>query len=114
MNVFLVIPAVEGLAQILTSVLLKLIIVDRDSVAKTLLVDSHVKISMNVRSKTNVILMHYVLIQMDHIHANVKQVSQVMVAHVLISTSVALILAEVMRLVKTLLDRTLAYLAVLE
>ena len=87
---------------------------DQDSVAKTLLVDSHVKISMNVRSKTNVILMHYVLIQMDHIHANVKQVSQVMVAHVLISTSVALILAEVMRLVKTLLDRTLAYLAVLE
>lgn len=43
-NVVLVMPAVEGLARILTSVLLKLIIANQGSVVKILLVDSHAKI----------------------------------------------------------------------
>ena len=43
-NVVLVMPAVEGLARILTSVLLKLIIANQGSVAKIQLVDSHAKI----------------------------------------------------------------------
>ena len=43
-NVVLVMPAVEGLARILTSVLLKLIIANQGLVAKILLVDSHAKI----------------------------------------------------------------------
>ena len=43
-NVVLVMSAVEGLARILTSVLLKLIIANQGLVAKILLVDSHAKI----------------------------------------------------------------------
>ena len=43
-NVVLVMPAVEGLARILTSVLLKPIIANQGLVAKTILVDSHAKI----------------------------------------------------------------------
>ena len=43
-NAVLVMPAVEGLARILTSVLLKLIIANQGLVAKILLVDSHAKI----------------------------------------------------------------------
>ena len=43
-NVVLVMPEVEGLAPILTSVLLKLIIANQGSIAKIQLVDSHAKI----------------------------------------------------------------------
>ena len=43
-NVVLVMSAVEGLARILTSVLLKLIIANQGLVAKILLVDSHANI----------------------------------------------------------------------
>ena len=58
--------------------------------------------------------MHHVLIQMDHTHVNVNQVSLVMAAPVLILTSVAPIHVVAIKLAKTQSDRTNAYLVELE
>ena len=69
-NVILVLKVTEKYVTILTSVLMKLIIANWDSSARTALADLYAKISMNVKLVMNVIRMLPVLIQLDHTSAH--------------------------------------------
>ena len=87
-NVIMDMKVTENYVLILMSVWLILITVKQDLDARTTSVDSHAKISMNVKPVMHAIRMHLVSIQMDPINAYAIKDMQVTGEIALISMSV--------------------------